>query len=459
MDFGILCLLPIAIIIAMAIITRRGIASLLVGACVCYIMLNGVHFFNPMIDALYESLADEDLIWLLLVCLFLGSLTALLGKSKAVNGMANFMMRWANTPKKSLIAAWIAGLIIFMDDYLNILVVGSLMKKVTDKNGIPREMLGYVVDSTAAPVCLLIPLSTWAVFFSVIIGEQAEYADLGSGMSIYCHSIPFIFYAWLTILVVPFVILGVIPKFGPMKHAFERAAGGKLVSDESAKLAVNEDIISGEHANVDEKYEDGNMWFFILPVLLLIVVTIWQDDILYGLIAANALLILFMLIARTLSFNDLCDSILDGFASSMPLVVICAIAVFARLGFTDLKIADYIIETTASFLSPNLFPALTFVIVAVLAFVTVSCWGMVAVSIPILIPLAAAVGANPYLVVGAILAGSGFGSHSCPFEDASILTSQVTGISYIEHFTTQFPFAAISGIGSVILYLICGFVF
>lgn len=459
MDYGIFCLLPIAVIIVMSIITRRGIASLLVGACVCYIMLHGVHFFMPMVDALYATLADEDLIWLLLVCLFLGSLTVLFEKSNAINGMANFLIKWANSEKKSLVAAWIAGLIIFMDDYLNILVVGTLMKKVTDKNGVPREMLAYVVDSTAAPVCLIIPLSSWAVFFSVIIGEQAEYADLGSGMSIYTHSIPFIFYAWLTILVVPLVILGIIPKFGPMKKAYARAAGGKLVSDESMKLAVNEDIREGFDPARDNKYEDGNMWFFIIPTLALIGVTVWQDDILIGLIAANAIIILFIFIKRSLSFNELCDSILQGFANNMPLLAICAIAVFARLGFTDLKIADFIIENCASALNPHIFPAMTFIIVAVLAFVTVSCWGMVAVSIPILIPLAAAVGANPFLVVGAILAGSGFGSHSCPFEDASILTSQVTGISYIEHFATQFPFAIIGGGGSVILYLICGFVF
>lgn len=457
MDYGILCLLPIAIIIVMAVFTRRGIASLLVGACVCYIMVYGLHFFFPMIDALYDSLMDEDTVWLLLVCLFLGSMTVLLEKSHAVNGMANILMRWANTPKKSLFAAWLAGLIIFMDDYLNIFVVGALMKKVTDKNGIPREMLGYVVDSTAAPVCLLIPLSSWAVFFSVIIGEQPEYADLGSGMSIYCHSIPFIFYAWLTAIIVPLVIFGVIPKFGPMKKAFERAASGKLVSDESAKLAVNADIEDGVDAKED-KYEDGNVWLFIISVLALIAITVWQDDILIGLIAGNAILIAGILILKTQGFNDLCDSILDGFSSSIPLVVICAISVFARQGFTELKIADYIIETTASWLSPSIFPAMVFVIVAVLAFVTVSCWGMVAVAIPILIPLAAAVGANPFLVVGAILAGSGFGSHSCPYEDASILTSQVTGISYIEHFTTQFPFALISGIGSIILYTVCGFV-
>ena len=239
MDFGIFCLLPIVVIIVMAIFTRRGIESLLVGVIVSYIMLNGINFFWPLMDALYATMMDEDTVWILLVCAFLGSLTILLEKSRGVNGLANALMRWATTPKKSLIAAWLSGILIFMDDYLNIFVVGALMKKITDKNKVPREMLAYVVDSTAAPVCLLIPLSSWVVFFSVILGEQKELASLGSGVSIYYHSIPFIFYAWLTVLIVPLVVLGIIPKFGPMKKAFIRAEGGKLVSDESAKLAIN----------------------------------------------------------------------------------------------------------------------------------------------------------------------------------------------------------------------------
>ena len=450
MEFGALCLLPLAVIIIMAIFTKRGIESLLVGVIVSYIMLNGMNFFWPLIDGLYAALSDEDTVWILLVCVFLGSLSILFERSKGVHGLARILIKWATTQKKSLIASWLAGLIIFMDDYLNIFVVGALMKKVTDKNNVPREMLAYVVDSTAAPVCLIVPLSSWMVFFSVILGEQKELASLGSGTSLYYHSIPFIFYAWLTVIVVPLIIFGVIPKFGPMQKAYERASTGKLVSDESAKLAanVNEEVISEN---------EGNMLYFVIPVLLLIGVTIWQNDVLIGLIAANAVCIVLLLLTRAMNFNKLCDNILDGFASAMPLVTICAVSVFARGAFTELKIADYLISVATPYLSPMAFPALTFILVATLAFVTVSCWGIVAVSIPILIPIAVAVGANPFLTIGAILSGSGFGSHACPYEDASVLTSQVTGISYIEHFITQAPFAAIAAAGSVILYLIFGF--
>ncbi|MDR0519278.1 MAG: sodium:proton antiporter [Clostridiales Family XIII bacterium] len=450
MDYGIFSLVPIALIIVVAVVTKRGIEALALGVIVCYIMLHGVNFFVPMLEEMIGAMGDYDALWLLLLCVFLGSLSILLERSRGVYGFARVLSKFANTPKKSLFMTYISGIIIFFDDYLNIFVVGSLMKKVTDRNKVPREMLAYVVDSTAAPVCLVVPMSAWVVYFAVILGEEKGLASLGSGMEIYFGSIPYIFYAWFTILIVPLVIMGIIPKFGPMKKAFERAKAGKVFSDESAKLAVNREASKEENT--------GNPWDFGLPILTVVVITICTKDILIGLIAANAVCFVMYWPRKLMKFGEFFDNVLDGFASSTPLVVICVISVFAREGFSQLGIADYIISVTEPYLSASLFPAITFIIVATLAFVTVSCWGMVSVAIPILIPISVAAGADPFLTVGAILSGSGFGSHACPYEDASVLTSQVSGISYMEHFTTQFPFAAISAGLSTAAYLVLGFV-
>jgi Na+/H+ antiporter NhaC len=456
MDYGFWCLLPIIFIIVFAILTKRGIAALLLGVILSYMMLHGFKFVLPLVEDMITAIGDYDSIWILLICAFIGSLALLLQRSKGVNGLARVLSKFANGPKKSLITAWIAGLIIFFDDYLNIFVVGNLMKKVTDRNKVPREMLAYVVDSTAAPVCLVVPLSSWVVFFSVLLGDQPEFQHLGSGTSIYLHSIPFIFYAWFTIIIVPFVIFGIIPKFKPMKQAFNRALNeGKLYSDESAKLVVNIEEIRESR----EEAETGNALDFALPVIAVIAITIFTEDVLIGLIAGNVACFLMYLPRRIMKFGGFCDTMIDGFASSAPLIAICAIAVFAREGFTQLGIANYIISITEPYLVAELFPMLTFIIVACLAFVTVSCWGMVAVSIPILVPLSVAAGADPFLTVGAILSGSGFGSHACPYEDASVMSAQVTGISPIEHFKTQAPFAVIGAILSCIAFLILGFIF
>lgn len=450
MQYGALCLLPIVIIIVLCIVTKRGIASLLIGSIVSYIMINGINFFNPMMDGVYTSLVTEDAAYLLMLCLFLGSFSILLEKSGGAHAFAKFALKYLNTKKKSLIAVWLSGIIIFFDDYLNIFVNGGVYKKVTDANKVPREMLAYVVDSTAAPVCLLVPISVWAVFFATLMGEQTEIAYIGSGMDIYIKSIPFIFYASTTVVVVFMVIVGIIPKFGPMRKAFERADTGKVYSDESARLAINI-----ESEDEDEK---GSMWFFVLPVLALIAVAIWTGDALYGLIAGNVLQVVVYLAARKMNFKDICEYTVNGMASMMPLVIVTAVALIARDGFTQLEIAEYLIDVLAPHLSGTFFPAITFVFVATLAFVTVSCWGMVAVATPILIPLGVAVGADPILMVAAILSGAGFGSHACPYEDASIISAQITGITPIEHFSTQFPYALISAILSTILYGICGII-
>lgn len=450
MQYGIFCLLPIAVIIVLCIITKRGIAALLIGSVLSYIMINGINFFEPMMDGVYASVVTDDAAYLLMLCLFLGSFSILLEKSGGAHAFAKFALRFLNTKKRSLLAVWLSGIIIFFDDYLNIFVNGGVFKKVTDANKVPREMLAYVVDSTAAPVCLVVPISVWAVFFATLMGEQAEIASLGSGMEIYIQSIPFIFYAWTTVIVVLLVIIGIIPTFGPMKKAFKRAETGQVYSEESAKLAIN--------METEDEGEEGNMWFFVIPLAGLIAVAIWTGDALYGLIAGNFLQVVVYLIARKMSFKEICEYTVDGMASMMPLVIVTAVALIARDGFTQLEIAEYLIDVLAPHLSGTFFPAITFVFVATLAFVTVSCWGMVAVATPILIPLGVAVGANPILMVAAILSGAGFGSHACPYEDASIISAQITGITPIEHFATQFPYALLSAIFSTIMYGICGII-
>lgn len=451
MQFGIFCLLPIVVIIVLCIVTKHGIASLMLGTVISYIMLYGINFFEPMMDGVYVSLANDDALYMMLLCLFLGSFTILFEKSGGAHAFAKFALKYLNTKKKSLIAVWLCGIVIFFDDYLNVFVNGAMFKKVTDSNKIPREMLAYVVDSTAAPVCLIVPISVWAVFFITLIGEQAELEYLGSAFSVYVRSIPFIFYAWLTVIIVLLVIIGVVPKFGPMKKAFARAEEGKCVSDSSAKLAINLD-------SADAETVTGSIWDFIVPLGSLIAVSIYTGDALYGLIAGTIFGSLLFLVERKMKFGEVCEYITEGMASMMPLLIVTAVALIAKDGFTQLEIADYLIAVLAPHLSAALFPAVTFIFVAALAFVTVSCWGMVAVSIPILIPLGCAIGANPILVVAAILSGSGFGSHACPYEDASVISAQVTGIDPLEHFATQFPYALLGAILSAVLYTVCGFV-
>jgi len=295
--FGIYSLIPPIFVILFALKTRKTFEALLLGAVLTYIMIYKLDFFYPFLDAIYAVLMDGDTVWVLLTCGLFGSLIALFEKSKSIYGFSHLMLKYGNTQRKALMAGWFLGILIFLDDYLNILAIGSAMKRVTDKLKIPREMLAYLIDSTGAAVCVLIPFSTWVVFFAAVFGDQPELAHLGTGMQLYYRALPFIFYGWTAVFVVPLVILGIIPLIGPMKKAYERAdKTGEVYSQLSEKY---------NQASVDEKAEEtGKMLYFLVPIVALIIVTIIFKDLLVGVIASVALCAAIYLPTRTMNLDD-----------------------------------------------------------------------------------------------------------------------------------------------------------
>lgn len=449
-NYGIITLLPPLFVIVFALFTRKTFESLILGAILGFVIAYKTAFFGPFMDAIYAVLMDGDTVWVILTCGLFGSLIALLEKSKGSFGFSKLMQKHADSPKKSLIASWILGIIIFVDDYLNVLTIGSSMRSVTDKNKVPREMLAYVIDSTGAPICVLIPFSTWVIFFSGVFADQAELAFLGSGSEIYYHLLPYIFYGWTAAIVVPLVILGIIPTFGPMKKAYERVnSTGMVYSQESAKYNTSD---------AKDDTENGKLINFILPIIILILITFWQGDLLLGVIGGIITGVFLYLPTKAMSFDDFSNALLRGFADMIPMLAIIVAAFTIKLSMEEINLPNYIINAVLPYMKPAIFPALTFILVSMLSFITGSNWGIPAVTVPIIAPLAIAAGANPYLTLAAIISGGTFGSHACFYSDCTVLTSSAARIENLEHAFTQFPFALISAAIAVILYLIFGFV-
>lgn len=349
-----------------------------------------------------------------------------------------------------------------MDDYLNILTVSSSLKDTCDKQKTPREMLAYVIDSTGAPVCVLIPLSTWVVYFSGLIGDEAGMSSYGSGMDIYIQSLPFILYGWIAVLIVPLVVLGVIPKMFGMKKAYERVAKtGRVYSEKSDKynMQIREFDKRMEELETEEDEKAGSIWLFLIPLIVVVVLTIFLGDLLMGLAFGIIVQLLMYLPAKAVSFSECCEQFAAGFASMVPMMFITAAALTVQISMDGIGLTDFVIDAVLPYMNVNLFPAISFIIVAGLAFITGSCWGTSALSIPILIPLALAAGINPLMVFGAIVSGSTFGSHACFYSDATVLTSQACGIENLEHALTQFPYALIAAGLSTIGFVVCGFMF
>lgn len=456
--YGILTLLPAILVIVTAVKTKRTTEALLIGVIVSYLIIcisDGENFVTTVTDSFFSVVTDYDTMWLVVVCGLFGSLIALINKARGTNAFARFLGKICKTEKTTLFVAWILGIIIFIDDYMNILTVSACTKKLADKRKAPREALAYIIDSTGAPVCVLLPFSTWAIFFSGVFYEQESIQALGYGSAIqtYIHTIPYMFYAIAAVLIVPLFIFGIVPKLGAMKKAYERTRlTGRVYSEASERFNQKEEEVS-------ESIDSGaNIWDFILPIAVMIIVQFVADDMFIALIASILVCGILYIPRKKMGGGQFCDLWIQGFADLMPSLAIIIAALFMRQASEDLMLSEYVIGIIEPFVSARLFPVIAFITVAGLGFITGSNWGIPAVCAPIIIPLGAAVGANLLLVMAAIVCGGTFCSHACFYSDATVLTSSVCGIENMEHVYTQIPYAVLSLVISCVAFLIAGLV-
>lgn len=449
-NFGLLTLLPAIMVIVLAIKTKRTTEPLIIGCVLSYMIIYGFKFVTPLVDSFFSVVTDYDTVWIIVTTGFFGSLIALLNASRGTNAFAKMMGKICKDERSTLLMSWLLGVIIFIDDYLNIMTINSCMKKLSDKNKIPRESLAYIVDSTGSPTCVLLPFSGWAIFYAKEFYEQAAVKNLGFGsaMKAYIHAIPFMFYAIFALIIVLLFSLGIIPKIGPMKKAYKRVEETGMVYSESSKKY-------NRHETNDEIGE-SNIIDFLIPMALMIAITIVFDDIFLGLLA-SILSCLFLYVPRKkITLKDYCDIWVQGFAETIPMVIIIVSAMCFKTASSDINLPEYVIQHIMPFVTGHSFPAIAFIVVSALAFITGSNWGIPAVCVPIIIPLGAACGANTLLVMGAIISGGVFSSHACYYSDTTVLTSTYSGIDNADHVTTQIPYALIGVAFSFIAFLAFG---
>ncbi|WP_429083391.1 Na+/H+ antiporter NhaC family protein [Aeromonas bivalvium] len=460
-----LSLIPPVVVLALAIWLRRPILSLIVGTVSGLLLLSANPFdaLNTFAEVSLRTMQDETIGWLILVCGSFGSLIALLVRTGGAMAFGQQALRLAKGPRSSLFMTFVLGLVIFIDDYLNALTVGETMKRVTDRFKVSREMLAYVVDSTAAPVCVLVPLSTWAVFFGGLL-ENNGVAATGQGIGVYFQAIPYMLYAWLAVLMVLLVILGVVPAMGPMKRAELRARHGSVgamrVSD--GELAQDAELTPDSYAvkSIEEEFAQadrgGKLHNFLVPMAMLVGFTVYFDiDIWKGLLVTLLLTIPYYLAQRLMPLAEMMEQMIDGFKTMLPAIG-TVIAAFVFKDVCDqLQLPQYVINSLTPYMTPQLLPAVVFVSMAVLAFATGSSWGIFAVTIPIVMPLAHSVGADIPLVIGALLSASSFGSQACFYSDSTVLAAQGSGCDLVSHAVTQLPYAlltaALAFVGFIII--------
>ncbi|MFM4649145.1 Na+/H+ antiporter NhaC family protein [Aeromonas bivalvium] len=459
-----LSLIPPVVVLALAIWLRRPILSLIVGTVSGLLLLSANPFdaLNTFAEVSLRTMQDETIGWLILVCGSFGSLIALLVRTGGAMAFGQQALRLAKGPRSSLFMTFVLGLVIFIDDYLNALTVGETMKRVTDRFKVSREMLAYVVDSTAAPVCVLVPLSTWAVFFGGLL-ENNGVAATGQGIGVYFQAIPYMLYAWLAVLMVLLVILGVVPAMGPMKRAELRARHGSVgamrVND--GELAQDAELTPDSYAvkSIEEEFAQadrgGRLHNFLVPMAMLVGFTVYFDiDIWKGLLVTLLLTIPYYLAQRLMPLAEMMEQMIDGFKTMLPAIG-TVIAAFVFKDVCDqLQLPQYVINSLTPYMTPQLLPAVVFVSMAVLAFATGSSWGIFAVTIPIVMPLAHSVGADIPLVIGALLSASSFGSQACFYSDSTVLAAQGSGCDLVSHAVTQLPYALLTAAMAFVGFII-----
>ena len=442
---SLLVLLPALVTVITAILSRRPIESLLAGVFVGLLMLEPAAALSNFSAILLDVMMDETIAWIIIVCGLMGSLIMLLMRVGAANAFSRALSSKAKNSKSALLYTWLLGLVVFIDDYLNALAVGSSMRKVTDKFKVSREMLAYVVDSTAAPICVLVPVSTWAVFYAGLFMDSG-YAESGQGMALYISAIPYMVYPIVAVLLVPLVAAGIVPALGMMKTAQQRAASG------TAPQAIDE----ASEQSIPEAEDKVQIYHFVLPIVALLGFSIWYDlDVQIGVIMAVAVTIILFGVQRLMAWTQMFDAVIDGIKIMLPALTMVVMAFVFKEVNDMLGLATYVITNVAPLMTPLMFPALTFLAMALISFATGSSWGVFAIAIPIILPLADSVGVSIPLAIGALVSASAFGSHACFYSDATVLAAQGSGCDVMDHALTQIPYAliaaAISCVGLTVL--------
>ena len=460
-DLGPLSLVPASIAILLAFLTRNTVFSLAV-ACLAGVLVAGDNLLGfPRL--LVSALGNEDFSWIFLLELFIGILIAFFQRTGAILNFSSFIERRRMTRKRVQLIAWFMGMFVYFSDYFSPLFVGSTMRALSDRFKISREKLAYICDSTSAPVSILVPITGWAVLVAGLIVGMGPIEDAVDAMAAFILSIPFNLYSILAVMMVGLIAAGVLPDFGPMKKAEERALNeGKLTREDAQPLMADELTGIDPYPGI----QTSLFWNFVFPVLLVIGFAVGSVTLtgsarpMESFLLASVMAAIVMRI-QGIPLAEITDTAMAGIKGIMPAIIILAFAYALNDLSATLNTADYIISVTESWLTPKVLPVLAFLITGFVAFSTGTSWGTYAIMIPIAVPLAFSFSANEmdtvvYATIAAVSGGGVFGDHCSPLSDTSILASTGAASDHIDHVKTQLPYAAIIGGISILLYLAIG---
>jgi len=483
---GLLSIIPPLLAIILALIFRQVILSLIFGI---YVGAVFIYDYNPLTGLLrladryvINAISDVSHIQIIVFTLLFGGVIGLISRSGGTRGIANVLTKFARSRKSGMIATWLSGIIIFFDDYANTLVVGNLMRPVTDKLKISREKLSFIVDATAAPVASVFIVSSWIGYEVGLIQEGLDIiGSQANAYTTFLATIPYRFYP-IAMLLFVFLISMSGRDFGAMHKAEKRTV-------EKGKLSNGDIVVSKDMTHSTEILgnEEKAKWYNgVIPILVIIVGTIIglvytginslqeqgsidyniQDIIansdsylalLWASFSACVIAAVMIISQRIMNLKETIDAWFLGIRSMLLAIIILTLAWAIGSITNEIKTADYIISLISDVVNPRFLPVIVFMVCGVISFATGTSWGTMAIMFPIVIPLAATVTEmqNYNLqestlildgVISSVLAGCVWGDHCSPISDTTILSSMASGCNHIDHVRTQLPYAIVVGV-------------
>ena len=463
-NLGIITLIPALSFLVFALVTKKCILSIMLSGMLGYIFYYKASFFMPMMDALLEATCDGDNNYIVVICLLFGCFVQLLWQSKGAVAVGDMARKYIISEKQVLLLTWLCGIIIFIDDYLSILVTANCVLSLSDEHKTPREMLCYIINTTSAPVCLIIPISAWVVFFSGVFEQQKEAAVVGSSaMDIYYHIMPYFFYPFLCVIFVLLVILGIVPKMGGIKKAYKRVEEtGQLwpassdVQNQGDELGEVMGAITDD-SDKEEKEIKPHLWAFIVPMAVVIIITLWLDDLLYGVACGIFSCFVLFVPTRIMTVGKFCDACYKGLEDMLFIAVVLVTSLFYRDSIDLIGLPDYLIDVAGPYMSAAWLPAIAFILIGLVCFATGNIWSVPAVCTPIILPMAAACGASIPLTLGSIISAACFGAQACFYSDVTLLSASACRINNVDYAVAQLPYIGIVTAITFVGYIAAGF--
>ena len=465
-------LIPPVVAIVLALITKEVYSSLFLGILVGALLYSGGNFEGTVnhifSGGMISVLSSSSNVGILVFLVILGTMVCLMNRA---GGSAAFG-RWAGKHIKTRVGAELAtillGVLIFIDDYFNCLTVGSVMRPITDQHNVSRAKLAYLIDATAAPVCIIAPISSWAAAVSGFVpGED--------GMSVFVRAIPYNYYALLTIVMMVSMVL-MKEEFGAMGVHESNALKGDLFTTAARPYA------SGEgDGPVNPR---GKVMDLLIPIISLVIccvigmiytggffsgtdfVTAFsQSDASVGLVLGSffglVITILLYMVRRVLSFRDCMACIPEGFKSMVPAILILTFAWTLKSMTDSLGAAEFVAEMVKSSAEGlvNMLPAIIFLVACFLAFATGTSWGTFGILIPIVVHVFENTPGDLMIIsISACMAGAVCGDHCSPISDTTIMASAGAQCDHVNHVSTQLPYAIVAAVVSFVTYIFAGFI-